>query len=146
MQCGRRSVSEMRKNPRVIGTTDLSISKAEEELGFQLPDAFREWLKQNNGRSIEDVNLFPVFDERDPGNTWDSIVRNFKTNWKEWIDRFGSNPKFSHLLPFGEFGSGDYFCFDFSKCSVNEEPVIVLWSHETGDSVIAASDFAEFVD
>jgi len=29
---------------------------------------------------------------------------------------------------------------------VNGEPVIILWSHETGETEFAANDFAEFVD
>lgn len=136
----------MSKNPRVIGTTDLAISNAEEELGFQFPNSFREWLKENNGRSIEDVTIFPILDERDSRTTWDSIVRNFKANWSEWLKGFSSGHQFSQLLPFGEFGSGDYFCFDYSKCSVNGEPVIIFWSHETGETEFAANDFAEFVD
>ena len=136
----------MRMNIRVIGTTDLAISKAETELGFQLPSTFREWLKENNGRSIEDVTIFPVFDERDPRKTWDSIVRNCNTNWKPWLDNFGPDHDFSHLLPFGEFGSGDYFCFDFSQTSANGEPIITLWSHETGEAEFVANNFAEFVD
>lgn len=130
----------------MIGTTDSAILMAVSELGFQFPATFREWLKQNNGRSMEDVIIFPVFDERDPRKTWDSIVRNYQINWKTWLDNFGSEYDFSHLLPFGEFGSGDYFCFDFSKTGKSGEPVLVLWSHETGETEFVANDFAEFVD
>ncbi len=135
----------MSKHRRVIGTDDLTISKAESELGFLLTLTFREWLKLNNGRSIEDVTVFPVFDERDPRKTWDSIVRNYQTNWRTWLDNIGAEHDFSHLLPLGDFGSGDYFCFDFSRFGESHEPVIVLWYHETGETKIVANDFAEFV-
>jgi len=129
---------------RVIGTTDSAISGAEGELGFQLPFTFREWLKQNNGRSIEDVTVFPVFDERDPRKTWDSIVRNYTSNWKSWLENYGPEYDFSNLLPFGEFGSGDYFCFDFSHIGESGEPIVALWSHDTGEINFVAHDFAEF--
>ncbi|MEQ1605131.1 MAG: SMI1/KNR4 family protein [Pyrinomonadaceae bacterium] len=136
----------MSKKSRVIGTSDSAISKAESELGFHFPDTFCEWLKDNNGRSIEDVTVFPVFDERDTRKTWDSIVRNYQTNWKTWLDNFGSGDDFSHLLPFGGFGTGDFFCFDFSETGPSGESIVVLWSHETGEAKFAANDFAEFVD
>ncbi len=84
---------------RHIGTTDVAISKAETELGFQFPPTFREWLTENNSRSIEDVTIFPVFDERDPRKTWDSIVRNYTSNWKSWLENYGPEYDFAHLLP-----------------------------------------------
>ena len=129
---------------RVIGTTDAAISKAEAELGFQFPATFREWLKQNNSRSIEDVTVFPVFDERDPRKTWDSIVRNYTSNWKSWLRNYGPEYDFSKLLPFGEFGTGDYFYFDLSQTGENGEPIVAHWSHDTGETEFVANDFAEF--
>jgi cell wall assembly regulator SMI1 len=131
---------------RVIGATDAAISKAETELGFQFPRTFREWLKQNNSRSIEDVTIFPVFDERDPRKTWDSIVRNYTSNWKSWLENYGPEYDSAHLLLLGEFGTGDYFCFDYSQIGESGEAPIVLWSHETGEAEFAVNDFAEFVE
>jgi cell wall assembly regulator SMI1 len=136
----------MSKKSRVIGTTDAAITKAEAELGFQFPVMFRQWLTQNNGKAIDDVTVFPVFDERDPRKTWDSIVRNYTTNWKSWLENYVPEYDFSNLLPFGEFGSGDYFCFDFSQVGENSEPIVALWSHETGETEFVANDFAEFVN
>lgn len=144
MRCEKRSGSEMSKKSRVIGTADSAILKAEAELGFHFPATFREWLKLNNGRAIEGVTIFPVFDERDPRKTWDSIVRNYQTNWKTWLENYGAEYDFSNLLPFGEFGSGDYLCFDFSQTGESREPVVAIWSHDTGETEIVANDFAEF--
>jgi cell wall assembly regulator SMI1 len=136
----------MSNRSRLIGTTDAHISAAEAELGFEFPPSFREWLKRNNGRSIEDVQIFPVHDERDPRTTWDSIVRNYNSNWKSWLENFESIGVYARLLPFGEFGTGDYFCFDFALTSSANEAIVVFWSHETGKPDRVANDFAEFVD
>ena len=136
----------MSKPTRVIGTTDAALSAAESEIGFQLPTTFRKWLLENNGKSIEDITIFPVFDERDPRKTWDSIVRNYNSNWSSWLDNFGLEYDFSNLLPFGEFGSGDYFCFDYSKLGAAQEPIVVIWSHETGDTDFVADGFSKLVE
>lgn len=133
------------KHPRVIGTTIEAIEKAEKDLGFLLSPSHRDWLLSNNGKYLEDITIFPVFDERDPRKTWDSIVRNFNENWQSWVSNFGAAYNFSHLLPFGEFGTGDYFCFDFSSVGLNSEAVVVRWSHETGETEHIAKNFAEFV-
>lgn len=90
--------------------------------------------------------IFPVFDNRDPRKTWDSIVRNFNENWRNWVSIFDEEHNLSKLLPFGEFGSGDYFCFDFSTIVPNGEAAIVLWDHETGETHLVADDFAQFVE
>jgi cell wall assembly regulator SMI1 len=136
----------MSNQTRVIGTTDAALAKAESDLGYQFPPTYRAWLKQNNGKSIEDITIFPVFDKRDPRKTWDSIVRNYNSNWRSWLNNFGPEYDFSSLLPFGEFGTGDYVCFDFSQLESAEEPTVVIWSHETGDTDVIASDFAKFVE
>lgn len=134
------------KHPRVIGTTIEAIEKAEQELGFLFSPSYREWLIANNGKSIEDIRIFPIFDDRDPRKTWDSIVRNYNENWLAWLENFDQDTDFSTLLPFGEFGTGDYFCFDFLDIAEGNEPIVVLWSHETGDTEFAAKNFAEFVN
>ena len=135
-----------KKRPRVIGTTENAITKAETELKFNFPFSFRNWLIQNNGIGIEDISIFPVFDERDQRKTFDSIVRNYNVNWLGWIENFENEEiKFEHLLPFAEFGTGDFYCFDYSKISSDEEPVVVCWSHETGETEIRANNFEDFL-
>jgi hypothetical protein len=97
------------KRPRVFGTDDESISKAEIELNFKFPTSFRQWLIQNNGLGVENISIFPVFDERDPRKTFDSIVRNYKVNWLAWLENFEMEKlSFDHLLPFANFGTGDF--------------------------------------
>ena len=133
------------KRPRIIGTTDEAIDKAEAALGRKLPHSLRHWLLQNNGRGIEDVTIFPVFDSRDARTTWDSIDKRFNTGWKDWLANFDEGlDAFSHLLPFADFGSGDYYCLDYSQVSTSGEPPVVKWSHETGETEHRADTFSEF--
>lgn len=124
----------MPKHPRVIGTTDEAISQAEAATGFRFPSSFREWLLSNNGLGIEGIRVFPVFDERDPRKTSDSIVREHEIAKSYWADVFdGDGRSFDDLLAFSEFGTGDYYCFDYSAPTEPSEYLIVLVSHETGD-------------
>ncbi|CAN5393729.1 hypothetical protein BH20ACI1_BH20ACI1_15210 [soil metagenome] len=136
-----------KKRPRIIGTTDNAIEKAETELNFKFPESFRNWLIQNNGLGIEDVYIFPVFDERDPRKTWDSIIRNYNENWLAWLENFEDEEmNFEHLLPFAEFGTGDYYCCDYSKSEETKEIPVVHWSHETGETEFRGANFEDFLE
>ena len=137
------------KRPRVFGTTNQAIS-AEEAINFRFPPSFHTWLLKNNGLHLEGVDsIYPIYDERDPRKTWDSIVRNYKENWAQWIDNFegyGEPFNFDHLLPFAEVGSGDCYCFDYSRVQTDGETPVVLRSHETGEIEDRAATFEEFVE
>lgn len=137
------------RTPRIIGTTEEAISKAESETGFRFPQSFRAWLIENNGLGIDGVDsIYPVFDERDPRKTWDSIVRNYKEGWAQWIENFegyGEPFDFSHLLPFAEVGNGDCYCFDYSRKQSDGETPVVIWFHDDGETEDRAANFAEFV-
>jgi len=134
------------KHPRAIGTTEDAILRAEVAIGLRLPPSFRSWLLTNNGLGVHGVSIFPVRDERDIRKTWDSIDRKFLRDWRAAAEYFGEGERcFSHLVPFADFGTGDFYCFDYSTEKTLEEVSVVRWSHETGDSVFRASSFAEFV-
>ncbi len=133
-----------RKRKRVIGTTVEAVSRAEQQLGRTFPPSFKRWLLDNNGLGFEGITVFPVLDDRDPRSTWDSIVRNYQENWLAWLDNFDEPVEsFEHLLPFGEFGTGDYYCFDYREADSAEVPV-VHWSHETGETELRAENFESF--
>ena len=139
------------RTKRVIGTTNEAIDKAEKEIGFKFPPSFHAWLIENNGLHLEGIeSIYPVYDERDPRKTWDSIVRNYKdSGWAQWIDNFEGYDEafnFGHLLPFAEVGNGDCYCFDYSQLKTNGETPIVLWSHETGETQERAESFNDFVE
>ncbi len=138
------------KRPRVFGTTEQAISTAEYAINFHFPPSFRSWLLENNGLHLEGVDsIYPIYDERDPRKTWDSIVRNYKEGWAQWIDNFegyGEPFNFNHLLPFAEVGNGDCYCFDHNRVQTDGETPVVLWSHETGETEDRATTFSEFVE
>ncbi|AVD83152.1 SMI1/KNR4 family protein [Pseudomonas sp. SWI6] len=132
---------------RVIGTTIAAIKAAELELQRTLPESFVNWLLSNNGRSLGGVNIFPVYDDRDPRKTWESIVRVYNGAWTEWLDVFSDEVRdFSGLLPFAEFGTGDFYCFDYSELGLNNEPVVGVWDHETGEFTKVSDGFDSFID
>ena len=137
--------SNMSKRPRVIGTTKEAISRAERELMRNFPPSFSEWLLKNNGLSLDGVQIYPVLDDRDPRMTWDSIVRNFNERWAAWLENFDDwLGDFDSLLPFADFGTGDFYCFDYSQLSAQCEPPVVRWSHETGDVEPRGASFPEY--
>lgn len=134
----------MSQSRRVIGTTEEALSRAEGQLGRLLPASFRAWLKEHNGTGLESVEVFPVLDDRDPRKTWDSIVRQ-QDLWRSYCaDVFGPNVSFEALLPFASFGTGDCYCFDYSSEGATGEPVVVFWSHETGEVEPRGESFADF--
>lgn len=135
-----------RRAPRVFGTTEDCISKTEAALGRALPPSFRAWLLVKNGRGLDrGVTVFPVADERNPQTLVDSIERQFKEGWSDWLSNFEDEDQtFEHLLPFGSFDTSDYYCFDYSRQDSQGEAPIVRWSHETGDTEDRAASFAEF--
>lgn len=133
------------KRPRIIGTTEEAIDKEEVALGRKLPPSLRLWLVENNGLGISDITIFPILDQRDLRSTWDSIDRRFKTGWKEWLANFDEHSSaFDHLLPFADFGSGDYYCLDYSQLNSNGETPVVKWSHVTGKTEHSADSFSAF--
>lgn len=132
------------KRPRVIGTTPEAISRAEQAIGHALPLSFRAWLIRNNGRyGLDAIRVFPVVDDRDRRSTWDSIVRNYRNSWQQWLR---IHPTTEQLLPFAENGTGDFYCFDCSQPDSTGELPVVHWSHETGDIEGRADSFSHFVE
>jgi len=99
---------------------------------------------ENNGRSIEDIWIHPVRDERDVASTWDSIVRQYDGG--KWPGEQFADVDFSHLLPFGDDGTGDRYCFDYGRVGVDGEAPVVICSHDTGETEDRGASFAEFVE
>lgn len=132
------------RTKRVFGTTPTAISKAEQQLGFALPPSFRMWLLENNGLKLKGVHVFPVLDERDVRQTWDSIARHFDNGrwFPEYFEEDGL--KADHLLPFASCESGDLYCFDYTRKREDGEVPIVWWSHETAETKDKAGTFSEF--
>ena len=134
----------MSKN-KSIGTSLAAIAAAEQALGRTLPASYVQWLLPNNGRALGALSVFPVYDEANARKTWESIARHYNTSWQEWLEHVDGGNDASTLLPFAQFGTGDYYCFDYAQTGPSGEPVVVLWSHETGATSTVAPDFAAFL-
>ena len=134
----------MSKN-KSIGTTPDAITAAEQALGRGLPASYVQWLLVNNGRALGALSVFPVYDADHARKTWESITRHYDTSWQEWLEHTAAGDEAHALLPFAQFGTGDYYCFDYAKTGPSGEPVVVLWSHETGATTAVAPDFASFL-
>ena len=135
----------MSRMHRVIGTTEEALARAEAQLPHPLPPSFRAWLKENNGLGLDGVEVFPVLDDRDPGKTWDSIVRQYEL-WRSYAEDIEVPPsRLMPLLPFGSYGTGDYYCFCYAAGEGLREPKVVRWSHETGETEPRGESFPEFV-
>ena len=134
----------MSKN-KSIGTSQAAIAAAEQALGRTLPASYVQWLLVNNGRALGALSVFPVYDEANARKTWESIARHYNTSWQEWLEHVDGGNDASTLLPFAQFGTGDYYCFDYAQTGSTGEPVVVLWSHETGATSTVAPDFAAFL-
>lgn len=134
----------MSKN-KSIGTSQAAIAAAEQALGRTLPASYAQWLLVNNGRALGALSVFPVYDEANARKTWESITRHYNTSWQEWLENVDGGNDACTLLPFAQFGTGDYYCFDYAQTGPSGEPVVVLWSHETGATSTVAPDFASFL-
>ena len=135
----------MSKN-KSIGTSPAAIAAAEQALGRPLPASYAQWLLLNNGRALGALTVFPVYDAANARKTWESIERHYREDWREWLENMGeANAGGSALLPFAQFGTGDYYCFDYAQTGPSAEAVVVLWSHETGATSTVAPDFAAFL-
>lgn len=135
------------KRQRVIGTTIETIRREEAELGRALPPSLVEWLLANNGISgVAGISIFPIKDDRDLRMTWDSIFRQYGL-WRDYcLDVFEDEEMgFYEYLPFANFGTGDYYCFDYSDVPEDGEPVVLHWSHETGETTFRAENFSAFL-
>ena len=110
-----------------IGTSQAAIAAAEQALGRTLPASYVQWLLVNNGRALGALSVFPVYDEANARKTWESIVRHYNTSWQAWLENVDGGNDASTLLPFAQFGTGDYYCFDYAQTGPSGEPVVVLW-------------------
>jgi hypothetical protein len=132
---------------RIVGTVEEAIEIEEAALNRVLPDSFKSWLLDNNGTDLDWLHIYPIRDERDTRKTWQSLSYNFEHEWAECRKKFyQADQIFSHLLPFADFGTGDFYCFDYSVEGPSRERQVVLWSSETGRTEFGAENFAEFVE
>ena len=139
------SESEYGKNYLFDDLTDELVSRAEETMGYKLPESYKELLRFRNGGSIssdlDESWLAAIYGiSTDPKNFYglESMYDNWKNEW-EYPD-IG--------IPFGETESAghDMYYMDFRVTDENGEPRIVRIDNEMNNEVFAVADnLPEFI-
>lgn len=137
--------SEYGKNYLFDDLTDELVSRAEETMGYKLPESYKELLHFRNGGSInselDESWLAAIYGiSTDPENFYglESMYDNWKNEW-EYPD-VG--------IPFGETESAghDMYYMDFRVTDENGEPRIVRIDNEMNNEVfVVADNLPEFI-
>ena len=104
----------------------LRIEKFEMKYGYYLPSDYKAFLYKYGGDSQFGSCTFEYAD---------CIVNN--------ILRQPGEMDF-HLVPFGDIGNGDYYCF-YRYGAARPDYYIGIWLNETKNFVVLASDFKSFM-
>ncbi len=125
--------------------TDELVSRAEETIGYKLPESYKELLRFRNGGSINSeldeswlVAIYGI--STDPDNFYglESMYDNWRNEW-EYPD-IG--------IPFGETASAghDMYYMDFRVTDDTGEPRIVRIDNEMNNEVfVVADNLPEFI-
>ncbi|WP_063255399.1 SMI1/KNR4 family protein [Neobacillus niacini] len=115
------------------GISEEWITKAEERLGFELPNSYKWWLINYGGGEIYGEEIFSIYEQDFDTVVGGDIVYNYELNIK---NKNYSNEK----LVICE-ANDDIFYFDLSKR--RDENEILIYS--LNDNKIYADDFIEFL-
>ena len=125
--------------------TDELVSRAEETIGYKLPESYKELLRFRNGGAIYDAldeswlsAIYGISTDPDEFNGLENMFDNWKNEW-EYPD-IG--------IPFGETQSAghDMYYMDFRVTDENGEPRIVRIDNEMNNEVfVVADNLPEFI-
>ena len=125
--------------------TDELVSRAEETMGYKLPESYKELLRFKNGGVINDAldeswltAIYGISADPDEFNGLENMFDNWKNEW-EYPD-IG--------IPFGETPSAghDMFYMDFRVTDENGEPRILRIDNEMDNEVfVVADNLPEFI-
>ncbi|QCX34615.1 SMI1/KNR4 family protein [Caloramator sp. E03] len=104
----------------------IRFEKFEMKYGNYLPDDFKKFILKFGGDAQFGSCRFEY-----PENIINNLIR------------IPGEMDF-HLIPFGDIGNGDYYCFYKYGASANDY-FIGIWLHETRNFVILASTFKSFI-
>ena len=141
----------------------MKLAELEKKLEVRFPKAFHriyetgamKWLEMskeeitaNREEYINDSKAFLMLDCSCELYIFDKISEAID-DLKEWIDEQEKDTDVTlsegiTLIPFGQNGGGDLYCFLYS--SETEEPMVILYCHdEYGNPSIEGHDFDEFI-
>ena len=120
---------------------EACLLAAENLLGAALPQSYRQLMLRSNGGELEAVGdsweLYPVADSTDRkrlSRTINHVIRE-TAELRQW-------PGFpENALAIGSNGCGDQLVL--LRQGDIFTPQVYQWSHETGDLVVVANDFAD---
>lgn len=102
------------------------FEKFEMKYGYYFPEEYKSFMLKYGGDTQFGSCRFEY-----PDNIINNIVR------------IPINMDF-HLIPFGDIGNGDYYCF-YRYGIENSDYFIGIWLHETRNFVVLASNFKSFL-
>lgn len=104
----------------------LRFEKFEMKYGYYFPLEFKEFMNKYGGDTQFGSCRFEY-----PDNIINNLIRiPYEMDF--------------HLVPFGDIGNGDYYCF-YRYGAEQEEYFIGIWLHETRNFVILSSNFKSFL-
>ncbi|WP_028390722.1 SMI1/KNR4 family protein [Bacillus cihuensis] len=120
---------------RKIGVGELDIKTAEEQIGADFPEQYKELFMLVNHAEIGEWILYPIKDHRNPKKTWDDIVRQNTEVREEDMSK--------DLIAIGDDGTGDKLCLKINNGKMGDE--IYLWYHEDAEIEEIAPNLKEFI-
>lgn len=133
----------------ITPVTDDDFIQYEQLCGCKLPDDFKNYVKQNNGKVPQKAKVTNTmmkdtgweatiymmfsFSPKDKSNAFDQF-KDFHDTEKGW----GVTEK---LCPFATDGGGNVFCLDYQRGN----PVISFWNHEESKTTPISDTFSNFI-
>jgi hypothetical protein len=119
--------------------TNQELSKAEKELNVNLPESYKAFQLE-----LGDIDwaMLEIYSVKTPQEGMTNIIG---ITQSERTECFPNMP--NYLVPFSDNGGGDSYCFDTSKITDGECPV-VFWDHTSTpkqEPEVVAVDFLEWI-
>ncbi|ODS37091.1 MAG: hypothetical protein A7316_02185 [Candidatus Altiarchaeales archaeon WOR_SM1_86-2] len=108
------------------GANIEEIKEAEKILGVKLPESYKRFLQDFNGGGIGHFVICGIGEDH-PDYQGMNIVKLTLELRNDYRPNYYIP---NNLIPFYDYGNGDYDCFDTNKFEEGECPVVV-WNHET---------------
>ncbi|MBO2946231.1 SMI1/KNR4 family protein [Paenibacillus sp. F411] len=115
------------------GISEEWIIKAEERLGFRLPDSYKWWLRNYGGGEIYGEEIFSIYEQDFDTVVGGDVVYNYELNMK--------NKNYSKEKVVICEANDDVFYFDLSKRKDENELAI----YSLNDNKKYANDFIEIL-